>query len=417
MAGICAPAPLQKTFIARQPILDRRQQVHGYELLYRSGPTDAFDGEDPDGATLQLMSASLLVHNLQELVGGLLGYVNVPRKLLVEDMLLVLPVQHTVVEILETVEPDAEVVEAVRRLKAAGMRIALDDFVGGPGYDELVELADVIKVDFLQSGPEERKRMVDTLRRPGRLLLAEKVETREVFQEALDCGYDLFQGYFFCRPETRSRREIPKAKVHYVQLLREIARPELDLARIEAVIKREVSLSAKLLRYLSSVEFGLRVELDSIRSALVHLGERPLRRWVSLVAMGGLGEDKPGELVRLSLVRARLCESLAERLTAAAPLELFLTGMFSTIDALVDRPLDEALDEIGLGDQVADAIRGDDSVLSAARRLAIACERSDEADLLAEVDRLGLDPDDVADLYLEALLWADGTMGLRRARS
>ena len=397
-----------ETFIARQPIFDADLVVQGYELLHRSGWTDAFDGRDPDQATVELLNGSLLVNHLPDLTDGKPGYINVPRNLLVLDFLELLPSQLTVIEVLETVQPEPAVVAALRRLRASGYTIALDDFVDAPGYDRLVQLADIIKVDFMASDRSERAAIIERYGREGLTFLAEKVENPEDFEEARDLGYTLFQGYFFCKPETTSRRDLPRSKAQYVRFLREVMRPELNLERVESIIKGEMSLAAKLLRYLNSARFGLKDEIHSIRQALIHLGERPLRRWGTLMAMAGIGEDKPVELVRTCMVRARFCETLADETEFdVEALDLFLTGMFSAIDALMDQPLEEALGGIGLERRIGSAIRGDGTPLSRAFGLVLACEQGDLPVYSLIADELDLSPRRVADLYAEAVFWAD----------
>ncbi len=398
-----------ETFIARQPILDRKQRLKGYELLHRSGWTNSFAHSNPDQATVEVLERSMLVNKLSELTDGKLAFINVTRNLLLQDIIRVLPAQNTVIEILETVEPDAEVVKAVRQLRRDGHKIALDDYVDDPKYDELVTLADYIKVDFMGTDAEHQRRVIEYRKRDGLTFLAEKVETHEEFERAKADGYALFQGYFFAKPEVKSRRDVPRNKANYLQFLREMARPELDIQAIEEIVKREISLSVKLLRYLNSAHFGVRHRITSIRQALVHLGQQPLKRWGMLIALSGIGDEKPMELVRLSLVRGRFCELVALELGKdEAALDLFLTGLFSTLDALVDRPLDEALAEMGLEAHIGAAIRGEDpGTLGSAFKLARACELGDVSAYQAVAQRFNLAEATVAQLYAESLFWAD----------
>lgn len=401
----------QETFIARQPIFDSGLTVIGYELLHRAGWEESFGGIDEDLATVEVLNGSLLVSRLEDLTDGKLGFVNVPRNLLLEDFLLLLPARLTVIEVLESVRPEPRVVEALRKLKRAGYTIALDDFADEPDYAPLVELADIIKVDFRATAPADWGALVQRHRRPGLRFLAEKIETREEHERARAAGYDLFQGFFFCRPETSFRRDLPAHKVHYIRFLREISRPALDLPKLEEIIEQERSLGAKLLRYLNAAQpgGGSRITSTSIRSALAHLDERSLRRWGTLVALARIGDDKPLELVRTCLVRAGFLERLAQETGhGEQALDYFLTGVFSALDALVDRPLEEALESVGLDPAVCRAIEGDTSRASRARELAIACERGDLESYGGLARELGLEQERVAELYAEALFWAGG---------
>jgi EAL and modified HD-GYP domain-containing signal transduction protein len=402
-------------FVARHPILDRNREVHGYELLHRSGWDGVFRHQDPDKATLELLNASMLVNRLQDLTDHKLAFVNVTENLLHQDVLRVVPTEHTVLELLETIRPTPDVVEAVAELHDLGHRIAVDDFTGGEDWAPIVEMADYLKVDFRAMDADQRRAIVERYARPGLRFLAEKIETHEEFQEALDTGYDLFQGFFFCKPETSARRELPQGKVNYLQFLQEISRTEPDIDRLTDLIKREISLSAKLLRYINSVHFGIREEMTSIRQALIHLGERPLKRWGTLIALAGLGDDKPIELIRTCLVRARFCEQLAGVLDLnERSLYLFLTGMFSALDALTDRPLEEALNELGVDREIQGAIEGEATDLGRAFALAQACERGDDRLYRVIAGHFGLAEDQVAQLWTEALLWADAAFAPQR---
>ncbi len=401
-----------RNFIARQPIFDRRQEVVGYELLHRSDGGDAFAGGDPDRATLEVLNGSLLIDRFQDLTGGKPGFINVPGNMLVQDFLQILPPELTVIEVLETVLPCPSTLAALKRLKAAGYTIALDDYSGDPALDPFLPLADIVKVDVLATPPEMRQQIAEMRGSGTYQLLAEKVEQREDLDEALALGYELFQGFFFCKPETTARRDIPLSKVNQLEFLREVTQTELEFDRLEDLILREVALATKLLRFLDSSQFGVREEITTIRQALNHLGERPLRRWGALVALSGLGEDKPLELLRTCLVRARFCESLArESGIEGMELELYLTGMFSVLDALLDQPLEVALGALGLNDTIGAALRGDGTTAAVAFELCIACERGDWSGYERHCAHLGLDPTGIAELYSQALLSADQTFG------
>jgi c-di-GMP-related signal transduction protein len=408
------------TFIARQPIFDRATKVVGYELLHRSTNASKFEAEDPDQASAELIEGSVLLHRLATLTRGKRAFINVTRNLLVQDLLSILPKEEIVVELLETIQPEPRVIAAIRKLKEEGYLIALDDFEHNDSLTPLVELADIIKVDFLVTEGAERQRIMERCDRKDLVFLAEKVETRKDFEEALAMGYSLFQGFFFCEPETLHRTDLRKCKANYVRLLRELVREDLALDRITDVIKHEVSLASRLLRYLNSPIFGVREELTSIGQALVHLGEAPLRRWGMLVALSAMGDDKPSALMTACLVRARFCESIAAAAGLAnRRLDLFLTGMFSAIDALLDRPMVDALSEMGLCDEIQQAILGDDSRLASVLRLALACEQGRFPEIGMRSLDLGISFEAVSETYSNALIWVDDFVendpGLRAA--
>jgi EAL and modified HD-GYP domain-containing signal transduction protein len=396
-------------FVARQPIFDRRRGVAGYELLFRAGLENAFPrGMDPDAASAQVINDTLLVFGFDALTAGKLAYVNVTNRVLNEGLYGVLPSRRTVIELLETVRPDQAAVEACRQAKKAGYSLALDDFVYRPEMDPLLRLADVVKVDFLATDAATRRVLPERLK-PFRVkLLAEKVETWEEFEQARAEGYTYFQGYFFARPEIVARKDVPASKLVYVQFLRELQRAELDFDRLEQIIKQDVALSMKLLRYLNSAFFAWRSRVTSLKQAIVMLGERPFRQWASLVAVVGMAADRPSELAALCLSRGRFCELLGPKVKIrASDLELFLAGLLSFMDALMGRPLDEILREVGVSHVIEEALVGARaSPLGKLVSLVTAYEAARWDEVGALTTALGLGEPAVASAYQEAADWA-----------
>lgn len=404
-------APVE-VFVARQPIFDGSQNLAGYELLFRTGAGNFFPaGVDPDTASKEIIGKTLSVFGLDALVGDKLAYVNVTRRTLLEGTYAFLPPGRLVLELLESLRPDPETLAACQAAKRAGYAIALDDFSGQPQLDAFLPLCDVIKVDFQIADPDTRmmiaKRHVGS---PTRLL-AEKVESHEEFEEALALGYTYFQGYFFCRPEIMSRQDIPVSKLVYLQFLSQINRPTLDWNRLEQVIKQDVALSVKLLRYLKAAAFGFRGEITSIKHGLALLGERPFRRWASILAMAQLSNDRTPELLETCLVRARFCEQLAgDAGFGARELDLFVVGLFSLMDAVVGRPLQELLNDVALPSDLSEALlpTGKPSRARDVLELVVAYERADWLAVEYGCNQLGL-VDSIRTLpryYQDALSWA-----------
>src|SRR6202021_1280245 len=302
--------------VARQAIFDRDRRVYGYELLFRSNAgRNEFDGTEGGLATKLVLANSLLVIGLDNLVGTKKAFVNFGRAPLLQGWHASLPHANTVIEVLETVEPDAEVVEACRNLREQGYQIALDDFVFRPGFEALLDVADLLKIEIQSMPRPEQTKLVRSSKARGHQMLAEKVETYEEFEWARQAGYDYFQGYFFARPVIVRGRQIPAAKLHCLRLL----------------------------HYVTSPLFALASSIRSIRQALMYFGEKELRKWIALATLSRTAEDKPSELIRHSLVRARFCESVARLAHKGLEQSAFLTGLFSLLDALIDRPLEETL--------------------------------------------------------------------------
>ena len=393
-------------FVAREPIFDRRQKVYAYELLFRSGLDNVFKHPDPDEATSKVIANSLLLFGIDVITGGKRGFINVTRNVLLKEQMTLLPKESFVVEILETVEADAEVIAACKKLKQAGYLLALDDFTCEALDTPLVELADIIKVDFLATDKAQRKDLLRYFASRRIRLLAEKVETREVFQEAMDTGYTYFQGYFFSRPVIMAGKDVPAFKLHLLQILAEISRADLDFARLADIIQREMSLSYKLLRYINSVFFRRRCHINSIKHALSLLGEIEVKKLLSLIALASLGRDKPEDLAVLAVIRAKFCASLAPH--AGIPQraqDLFLMGLFSLLDAIVDQPLADLLSGMPLADDVKAALLGENGHLHDLYQYTLAYEKGDWEKVSAHAARLELHEAEIPLLYRQAIEW------------
>ncbi len=397
-------------FVARQAIFDRSGELHGYELLFRSeaGQT-AFDGTEAAKATTQVIANSLLTIGLENILCGKKAFVNFDRSLLIGGLHSILPPEILVVELLETVEPDPEVLEACKQLSEQGYTIALDDFSTLPRFEPLAEIAKLIKVDMRQTSRCDQERLLATYHPRGLQMLAEKVETVEEFEWAKQAGYDLFQGYFFARPAVVRGRQIPAAKILCLRLLAEMQQPELDFDRLAALIREDVSLSYKLLRYVNSSFFYRFTEIHSISHAVVVLGEDNLRHWIAIAVSPTLAKDKPGELVTLSLVRAFFCERIAESTHFGEHNLAFLMGLFSLLDALTDLTLEDALAQINVSPDIKAALTGtsrEGNPLDAIYKLVCRYEASDWNQVIGLAAKLAMKPALSAELYAESTLWA-----------
>jgi len=401
------PGTGHDVFVARQPIFDRHNRVFAYELLFRSSFENVCRDVSLSEAAGRVLSGAVLTFGLEELTGGRKAFVNFTEDHLLSGAAELLPPETTVIELLEHVEPRPEIVEVVRTLKRSGYLVALDDFVYRPELEPLVDLADIIKIAFRTTTPAERRDLAYRLLPRGVQLLAEQVETFSEIDEARRIGCVYFQGYFFRRPEVLTRREFSGYRLTYVQILRAIGRAELQYDEMEDIIRRDVSMSHKLLRYINSAWFGWRMEIKSIRHALVLLGERDVRRWVSLVALGGFCSGKPQELLVDSAVRARLCEALA-RVAGfeGREFDLFLLGAFSLIDAMLDSTMEQALAQMPIAADVKAALLGDASRLRQVLDLAVQYEDGAWEAFTETAAAMGLAESTVPPIHVEALAWA-----------
>ena len=400
-----------EVFVARQPIFDVKQEVYGYELLYRSSDQNSYSAVDGDEASLAVIRNVLLVIGSEKISGGKKAFVNFTKNLLLRGAASLLPKDIGVVEILEDVEPGPELIKALEQLRSQGYPLALDDFIlRGNENNPFLELVDIIKVDFRQAGMEERGDIAKRFSREGRVkLLAEKVETREEVSNAVEMGYCLFQGYFFCKPVIIARRDIPGYKINYLQILKEISAETMNLEALKETISHDPALTFKLLKYINSSCFGLKRKVESIKRALEFLGENEIKKWASIAVVMEFGRDQPSELLRLSLLRARIGEMLADTLGFAQQRSsFFLMGLLSYMDVLLGRPMEEILEDIPIGAAPKEALLGKPNQHREVFDLVVSYESANWK-LISELSsRLGIDQNEVSQTYLKSLEWVDG---------
>ncbi|HEX7342670.1 MAG TPA: HDOD domain-containing protein [bacterium] len=400
-------------FIARQPIFDRALNVYGYELLYRQAGKASYDHLDGDQASARVITDGIFGIGLKTLATGKKAFINFTSNLLTEEVATLLPVETIAVEILEDVLPSHEIVEACKRLKEAGYSIVLDDFVLEKKLKPLIDLADIIKVDFLSTPPKLQKAYVRYFQQHKAKLLAEKVESQVVLRQAMDMGYSYFQGYFFGQPNLHAERIMSTYKINYLRLMKEITREDIELSPIEDIIKRDVALSYRLLKFINSAHFGFRVEIHSIRQALALMGMVELRKWLSLLAMSAVSRDKPGELMMHSLVRAKFCELLAPRADLGKrSAELFLLGLFSMIDAFLDRTKTEIFEELPLSDDIKAALQNGQGPFYPVFELVRSYERGSWEELSRLAHLLNLNETEIPQLYLDSIEWSSSTLDM-----
>ena len=393
------------TFIARLPIFDRKKQVYAYELLYRSDPVNRAYVIDDEYATLKVIANGLLI-GLQRLTTGKRAFIHFNHQLLIEQIPLLFPKDLLGVEIFDKTEPGERLIRVLERIKKAGYLMVMDDFVFNEPYRQLLRFADMIKVDFLFNSPGQIRLIAQEAASKKLILLAEKIESREEYNKAFDLGFHYFQGFFFQKPDLVSRQEMPGYKLNYLHILKKIHDPVIELEAVEEIIKRDVSLTYKLMRFINSASFGFRVTVRSVRHALNLLGKREVRKWLTIIVMSGIGQQKPPELVNTVVIRGRLCELIAaEFKLRQKPAEAFLTGIFSMLDAFMDRPLEEILEELPLEDNVKAALLGKADPSDNPLEVVKAIEKAQWEDLSRYSAQLKLQEEKLARLYIEAVEW------------
>ena len=405
-----ANAESYNRFLARQPILNKERNLFAYEILSRYGPENYCRPKPGSSVSVNAMD-ELFLMGIRTMTDGLPAFMNCTREFLLQDYLTLMPRELVVGEILETVAPDAEVINACRRMKDLGYRLALDDYCDLPETQPLLDFADFVKVDVLLMSEADQGRLLERCRSRGIPTIAEKVETDQQFQSCLQLGYDYFQGYFFCRPQVVGRRSVPANKTVYLELLHAANEPVFNLHRISMIFKRDVSLSYRLLRYLNSPAFAFRSEIHSIPHALSLLGERAMRKWIALVSVAALGDEVADSLLRLPLLRAMFCELIGQKIGMLRETnELFLLGLLSVMDALLNVPMAAVLQDIKVDEEISKALQGRDSRYRPIFEVVLDYESGTWEQLAESCSRIGLHENFLPDLYLRSVTWVSDVL-------
>ena len=398
-------------FIARQPIVDGGHQLIAYELLFRDSE-DALAarvGGDADAdAGLKVIANTLMNMGTEWLLKDKQAFINMEASMLMSEFTTMLPPENVVIEVRESVRPTPELLTRMRELKAAGYRFALDDFDDiSDAAEDLLPLATYVKLDVLAHGAAELSRMAARIRKYPVKLVAEKVETPEQFKHCKALGFDYFQGYYFAHPENLVAKVI-NANDATVLLLLEKVRQGADVRDLEALFKKDVALTFKLLRYINSAGFGLSCEVQSIRHAVSILGMQPLYRWLTLLLATAGGSATSPTLARTAITRGRICELLGKtELPRGDQDNLFIVGVFSLLPAFLEMPMEAVLERIAIADKIADALLDRSGLYGPFLALAEAVEEGDQDRLEELTLSLMLSPRQVTEAHLQSLAWVE----------
>jgi len=355
-----------EVFIARQPIFTKNRKLFGYELLFRLGLENSFPDIDGDIATSNLLSSIFFPFEFNEILGSKMGLVNFTKKLILQKVPLFLPKEQFIIEVLEDIEPEEDLLSALSQFKDRGYTIALDDFVYHSKFDPMIELSRIIKFDLRATPLNSLSEIITKIKSKYTVkFLAEKVETYDEFNVAKKMGFSLFQGYFFSKPEVLSTKGVSPNQITKLKLINEIGQKELNLKKIETFIKNDAPVSFKLLKYANSAYFNRRIPIDTIKDAIAYVGEDELKKFINIVVVSDLGVKKPNELVRASIIRARMCEKFSSIFKTKFSIdELFTLGLFSFMDALMDCKMENILEHVAFSDKMKTALLGNDREFS-----------------------------------------------------
>ena len=401
------PCSKSSVFVGRQPIYSRDDSSFGYELLFRSSFTNEAIIKDGQKATAELLINTFAEIGLERIVGSLPAFINVSEEFIVNQHCHFLPKDKVIIEVLENVKPTREVMIALSDLKREGYKIALDDFVFSEHLKPMLELADIVKIDVSDfDDPEDLKSQIESIKPFGVTLLAEKIESIQEYNECKEIGFDLFQGFFFSKPSIVQGRKLPANHISMIQIVALIQDPSVTLHEISEIILTEPILAYKLLRFVNSAYYGLSKEIDSIQHAVTLIGIRQIKTLCSLTALATAAGRKPMELIQTLLIRGKMCELLANKLNYEKTESYFLTGLFSSLDALLDIATDEALSMLPVCGEVVDAISAGGGKMGRVLNCSMAYETAD----WEEVQLGTLDKNEIRDTYFEAIDWAQRSM-------
>lgn len=403
-----------EVFIGRQPIFNMQEEIVAYELLYRNQNVNAFPLVDSDTATIDVLVNSFLTIGIDFVTNGLPSFINFTENLLNSPLLDYLDPKKIVIEILEDVPLTKELVDRVKELKNRGYKIALDDFILDENvtvYDELFTFIDYIKVDFLLSSFENRLQVEQKVKMqfPHIKLLAEKVETRVQYEIAKEAGYTLLQGYFFEQPQIIKSNDIPANTLQYFQIISLLKDEEPNINNLAENIEREISISYKLLQLINHSKLRRRSKVRSIKQAILLLGLSELKKLIYLLAMREVNnhnsKDTFNELMRASLFRAKACEKMAKLHYKENFSEYFLVGLFSLIDAILQRPMEMILQQLPFSEDIILTLSGAQTELTPYLQFSEALYKLDWTSIDNFISPLQLSEEAVLQIYKEVNDW------------
>jgi EAL and modified HD-GYP domain-containing signal transduction protein len=400
-------------FLARQPILDRDQNLVGYELLFRSAAEGPANVRDDVAATAAVIAHAAEL-GLNNVIGAMPGYLNVDAAVLMSDFIKFLPAEKVVLEILETVKVTPELVVRVAELSRAGFTFALDDVIAdSPDIQQLLPLIKIIKIDVMAIASSKLLKLSMQFKREHKLLLAEKVETQEQYNECLAFGFDYFQGYYFARPVVMRGKKLDSSKVVIMQILALLVN-DVDNREIVDFIKKDVALSLTLLRLVNTPVYGFMRQIDSLGQAMFALGRRQLKRWLQILLYANTekGVHALSPLVLLAATRGKMLELLAEKLRPGRRKVAetgFPVGIMSLVDALLGMPMDQVLKENKVSAEIRDALENRNGFYGDLLKLAECSERMEKsgAEMQDMLKHLDLSLDDLYALQVEAFEWTN----------
>ncbi|MCM3364529.1 EAL and HDOD domain-containing protein [Niallia sp. Sow4_A1] len=401
-----------EVFVARQPLFNRMEEVYGYELLYRHNNMNSFPNINGDQATTEVLINSFFNIGIDKLSDGKPCFINFTENLLELRLPTYFQPRNIVIEILESVIPSQKIIDICIELKQLGYKLALDDFIFDKSnlYSQsLLLLADMIKVDFQQTTKETRSDLETLARKNNIELVAEKLETKEEYEQAKNKGYHYFQGYYFSRPLIMSTHDVPIYIHTYYKILELLNDEDPDINRISKLIEQDISLSYKLLKLINTLGYGMKQKVTSIKNAIIYIGLIELQKWIYVLTVRE-NEWKNGisfEVMLNCLIRSKMCESVAKLIPGRQEYgSFFLTGMFSLMDTIMNRDMATILSDLPLDETIVQALSGEKNIQRDVLQLVIAAETADWTGIGLGCKELNIQEKELFKEYAESISWA-----------
>jgi len=397
-------------FIGRQPIFDRNLNLFAYELLYRNSEENSATVTDQSQSTSEVIINLVTNFGFDVVTGGHTAFINLSKDFLTGKKPLPLPHDKVVLEVLEDTIVDQELIDGLKKLSSENYTIALDDFVYSEEWEPVLPLVDYIKVEIPMLSNDEIKSHVAKLKKYDVKLLAEKVETEAEYDFLHECGFDYFQGYFLARPKVLSGKTIPPNKLTMILLLSDLNNTAIEIDKLTETISNDVSLCYKILRYINSAHYALPRNVSSIREAITYVGMNELRRWASLITMSNLSAQstQASEMMQQTIIRANMCEQIAEHIGVSDTQVYFSVGLLSTLDALLGLPMEEILTTLPLSDEMLEALVSYDGDVGKVLKCAVAYENAD----WEEANRSDLSATQLRDCFFNALSRSNNSLSM-----
>lgn len=396
------------SYVARQPILNINKELEAYELLFRDGESNSFPNIDPDQATSNILTNNHLTMGVEQVTGGKNAFINFHADTLIRHFPSFLDPKKIVIEILEDVPISDALLLACKTLKEKGFTLALDDHDFDPKWDAFLPYVDIIKVDVLSMSIIQISRYINRIADHKKVLLAEKVETLQQFEQLKLLGFTLFQGYFFARPEMLKQKRITTTKHNVLELINQSSMVKLDFDVMSDIFRSDPGLTYKLLRFINSPIYGRSQDITSLKHALIYIGDLELKKFIALLALSDLSQDKPSEIMRLSLFRAKFCEQISSFVgDNENPPKAFLTGMLSLIDGILDHTIAEVVDILPIDSEIKSALLGENIYLTSYLDMAKHIEQGHWLHCENIAKQFKIKKELYAKAQIDALAWAD----------